>query len=181
MVSFRVLSRINLVYHSHHSTLNPRSFNLLQPLCRRQKSQLLWNQANPASFCKTPGVGVPPQGSPLKSSTSSLTAVAGLFFRAPVATQLTPQLTPMLLITSIQTQHFHAITHSFPQRRQPICFFYKVLRTLLPLTAISFFPSSSIRRFPLSTFNFQLSTATRLPRSSRGHFFTPSFRGAFPG
>src|SRR5260370_1241657 len=32
---------------------------LLQPLCRLEKSQPLWNQANPASFCKTPGVGVP--------------------------------------------------------------------------------------------------------------------------
>src|SRR5713226_5092833 len=31
--------------------------NLLPPLCRLQKSQLLWNQANPASFCKTPGRG----------------------------------------------------------------------------------------------------------------------------
>src|SRR5216684_6802020 len=31
--------------------------NLLPPLCRLQKSQLLWNQANPASFCKTPGMG----------------------------------------------------------------------------------------------------------------------------
>src|SRR6266478_4366201 len=126
-----------LAYPSRHSSLNSRPFNLLQPLCRRQKSQLLWNQANPASFCKTPGVGVPPQTSPLESSTSSL------FFRAPVATQLTPQLTPMLLITSVQTQHFHAITHfhpepnprrAFAQRRQPICFFYKGLRTLLPLT-----------------------------------------------
>jgi hypothetical protein len=50
----------------------------------------------------------------------------------------------MLPITSLQTQHFHAITHSFPQRRQPICFFYKGLRTLLPLTANSFSQS-----FPL--------------------------------
>jgi hypothetical protein len=31
----------------------------LPPLSRSQKSQLLCNQANPASFCKTPGVGVP--------------------------------------------------------------------------------------------------------------------------
>ncbi len=130
-----MLSRTKLAYPSRHSSLNSRPFNLLQPLCRLQKSQLLWNQANPASFCKTPGVGVPPQTSPLESSTSSL------FFRAPVATQLTPQLTLMLLITSVQTQQFHAITHSFAQRRQPICFFFKGLRTLLPLTAISFFRS----------------------------------------
>ncbi|SRR6266852_4288338 len=39
----------------------PISFitNLLRTLCRHQKSQLLCNQANPNSFCKTPGVGVP--------------------------------------------------------------------------------------------------------------------------
>jgi hypothetical protein len=29
-------------------------------LCALQKSQLLCNQANPASFCKAPGAGVPP-------------------------------------------------------------------------------------------------------------------------
>ena len=51
-----------------------RLFTLLQTLCRSEKSQLLWNQANPDSFCKMPGwgghpecfyrtprVGVPPQ------------------------------------------------------------------------------------------------------------------------
>jgi hypothetical protein len=38
---------------SHKSRL----FISLQPLCRFQKSQLLCNQANPASFAKTPGVG----------------------------------------------------------------------------------------------------------------------------
>ena len=31
---------------------------LFRTLCRRQKRQLLWNQSNPHSFCKTPGVGV---------------------------------------------------------------------------------------------------------------------------
>ena len=52
----RVLPRTNLAYSSSPSTLNPRHFIRLQPLCRPQKSQLLWNQANPASFVKTPGV-----------------------------------------------------------------------------------------------------------------------------
>ena len=37
----------------------PRLLMLLRTLCRSQKSQLLWNQANPASFAKTPGVGYP--------------------------------------------------------------------------------------------------------------------------
>src|ERR1700730_4321571 len=38
---------------------NPFVSIFLRALCRRQKSQLLWNQANPDSFSKTPGVGVP--------------------------------------------------------------------------------------------------------------------------
>src|SRR5260370_5421679 len=40
--------------------------SILRPLWPLQKSQLLCNQANPASFCKTPGVGgtpsLPPPG-----------------------------------------------------------------------------------------------------------------------
>src|ERR1700731_3301119 len=32
---------------------------LLHALVRTQKSQLLYHPANPVSFCKTPGVGVP--------------------------------------------------------------------------------------------------------------------------
>ena len=57
MVPFRVLSRTNLSDPSRRSTLNSRPLNRLRPLCRREKSQLLWNQVNPASFSKTPGVG----------------------------------------------------------------------------------------------------------------------------
>src|SRR5260370_349835 len=37
---------------------NSRHLNRLQPLCRREKLQPLWNQANPASFSKMPGCGV---------------------------------------------------------------------------------------------------------------------------
>src|SRR5712664_2207022 len=33
-------------------------FNLLRTLLHLQKSQVLWNQANPASFSKMPGCGV---------------------------------------------------------------------------------------------------------------------------
>ncbi len=58
MVALRVLARTKLAGSSRHSSLNSRPFNLLQPLVKLQKSQLLYNQANPASFCKTPGVGV---------------------------------------------------------------------------------------------------------------------------
>src|SRR6266851_7931786 len=59
MVPFRVLSRSNLAHRSHQWSLNPRPVKLLQPLVPLQKSQLLWNQTNPASFCKTSGVEVP--------------------------------------------------------------------------------------------------------------------------
>src|SRR5258708_17869618 len=71
VVPFRVLSRTNLAYFPHPSSLNSRPVNLLQPLCRLQKSQLLYYQANPASFCKIPAWGVPPYTSPLQSPTSS--------------------------------------------------------------------------------------------------------------
>jgi hypothetical protein len=44
---------------SHNSSLNPHPFTLLRTLGRRQKRQLLWNQPNPNSFCKIPGVEYP--------------------------------------------------------------------------------------------------------------------------
>jgi len=44
-----------------------------------------------------------------------------------------------LPITSLQAQPFHAITHSFAQRRHAIPPILNSFRTLLPLTAISFF------------------------------------------
>src|SRR5260370_9680637 len=59
MVPFRVVTRSILALLSHQWSLNPRPVKLLQPLVPLQKSQLLWNQTNPASFCKTSGVGVP--------------------------------------------------------------------------------------------------------------------------
>ena len=40
--------------------LNSRPLILLQTLCRCEKSQPLWNQANPNSFAKTRG-GIPPE------------------------------------------------------------------------------------------------------------------------
>jgi len=54
-----MLSRRHLADASRRSTPNPRRLILLQTLCRRQNTQLLWNQANPNSFAKTPEVGVP--------------------------------------------------------------------------------------------------------------------------
>ena len=61
LVLFRVLSRTNLLGCSRRFTPNSRFFTRLQPLCRRQKSQLLWNQPNPASFSKMPGWGGHPE------------------------------------------------------------------------------------------------------------------------
>src|ERR1700756_4147932 len=63
-----MLSRTTLSCFPPHSSLNSSPLNHLQPLAcpeprrvRRPKSQPLWNQANPASFSKTPrgGVGIP--------------------------------------------------------------------------------------------------------------------------
>src|SRR5260370_12610474 len=51
-------SRTTLSYLQPHNSLNSSPLNSLQPLCRRQKSQPLWNQANPSSFSKIPGCGV---------------------------------------------------------------------------------------------------------------------------
>src|SRR6267142_201536 len=41
------------------SRANSFPHRLFRTLCRFQKAQLLWNQANPNSFSKTPGVGIP--------------------------------------------------------------------------------------------------------------------------
>jgi hypothetical protein len=55
---------VGLAAPVHHSNPNSRPFNRLRPLfypeprrALRQKSQLLWSQANPASFSKMPGWG----------------------------------------------------------------------------------------------------------------------------
>jgi hypothetical protein len=68
LVPFRVSSRTNLLDCSRRFTPNSQFFIRLQPLfypeprrSRRQKSQLLWNQANPASFSKMPGWGGHPE------------------------------------------------------------------------------------------------------------------------
>src|SRR5229473_3199375 len=75
VVPFAVLSRTNLADASRRFSPNPRLFKRLQPLLRAQKSQLLCNQVNPASFCKTPGVGVP-HFSPRRASPSAAVTCA---------------------------------------------------------------------------------------------------------
>ena len=59
MLPFCVLSRRNLSYPSCRSSLNPRPVNLLQPLWALFAAPVLCFQQLAASFCKTPGMGVP--------------------------------------------------------------------------------------------------------------------------
>src|SRR5260370_3073458 len=58
------------VHGSPVTSHKSRLFMRLPPLCRSQKSQLLCNQANPASFCQNTGVG-----GPLRSPRSDLSAL----------------------------------------------------------------------------------------------------------
>ncbi|SRR6266404_3878784 len=80
-----------------------------------------------------------------------------------------------LPITSLQPQWFHAITHSFAQRRHAIPPILNSFRTLLPLTAISFFATHfhAFARF-LSSIQPQLSSFQSLGASLR--LFTLFFR-----
>ena len=79
-----VLSRTNLADSSRRRIPNPRFLILLQTLCRSQEHQLLWNQANPNSFAKTPGVGCTSQ-KPSRKITNLQTLSSG-----PVCKSVTP-------------------------------------------------------------------------------------------
>ncbi len=129
MVPFRVLSRTNLAHHPLYSSLNPGLFIRLQTLLHSQKSQLLWNQANPASFCKTPGVGVPVQ------ERVRCTEAQKRLFVSPLLATLTQtpgmgvppllQFPPRCHRVSVATQIlfavcFHILTNPFS--RNPFCF-----------------------------------------------------------
>src|SRR5713226_8097223 len=57
MVALPVLSRTNLAERTSLTSSISFISIRLQPLCRLQKKSPLCNQANPASFCKTPGGG----------------------------------------------------------------------------------------------------------------------------
>ena len=93
-----MLSRTALSCSSPSDSPNSRPFNRLQPLCRLQKSQLLWNQANPASFSKSPGVGYT-----LTSRPCGISKLRNLFSRpscnlvnaAPEPVHLSPSLSPL--------------------------------------------------------------------------------------
>jgi len=100
---------------------NPFVSISLQPLCGRQKSQLLWNQANPASFIKPPGVGYPRKTAPLESATYRLffpdlfmiwltlrahSAPTAHFF-SPLVTRHSPLSVPLC---------FHTLTNCFSRK-----------------------------------------------------------------
>ncbi len=73
---------------------------------------------------------------------------------------------PFLPITSLQPLHFHAIAHSFAQRRQAMCCKISSLRTLLPLTADIFSPTHYFRSVLfLSSIQPQTSSSQRLAAS----------------
>ena len=74
---------------------------------------------------------------------------------------LTPVLTPLLPITSIQPLYFHTIAHSFAPRRHLIPSIFNSFRTPLPLTANSFFrPLSCLPLvfFPASSLKSRVSS-----------------------
>ena len=51
----------------HYFRIKPFAFTLFQTLCHCEKHQPVWNQANPNSFAKTPGVGRPSTAALLRS------------------------------------------------------------------------------------------------------------------
>ena len=79
-----MLSRRNLAVAFTAPTPNSSAFNLLRTLRRSFKSQGLWNQADPNSFAKIPGVAYPRENRLAESATYKLLPSA-LF-----ANQLTP-------------------------------------------------------------------------------------------
>ena len=139
-----MFSRTNRSYLSRRSSFNPRPVNLLQPLLRSQKSQLLCNQANPASFCKSPGWGVPTRE----------------FVRCTEA-QKCPFVSPLVA----------TLTHSLSRKSFP-CHSYRNTRDG-GVTVASVSASMSLcRRLPLpgrgGNPNFARPFPIRLPRSARG-------------
>src|SRR6266849_2334459 len=75
MVPFRVLSRTNLSYSPDTPALNPcvsEICGLFNSLCALFATPVVCFQQLAASFCRTRGVGVPSQVSPLESTPSSL-------------------------------------------------------------------------------------------------------------
>jgi hypothetical protein len=72
-----------------------RLFISLPPLCHLQKSQLLCNQANPASFAKIPGVGYPERvgGTPVVVQLEDASLVSTSPFRINTCKSVSKQTT----------------------------------------------------------------------------------------
>ena len=96
-------------------------------LCALFRAPFLCFQSFGASFHKTPGWGVPQH------------------FLRQASLPSTP--TPLLLITSLQPLYFHAITHSFAQRRTNISTILNSLRTLSITTGVVP-PATAVFRTP---------------------------------
>ena len=184
-----MLSRTNLPYSSRRSTPNPRPFKSLQPLCRSQKSQLLWNQANPASFAKTPGVGVPRKNRPMESATYSLFSpdlfltwltpcFAGSVSRClcgnrDFSATFSRHLFTPVLEGSLATRHFPLSTFRINTCKSA------TKQTTLTISRINTYAKTrggGPRLHALTPVD-PIPLTTRLLRSSRGHSFTPIFEG----
>jgi hypothetical protein len=146
------------VHESPSTSHKSRLFMDLQPLRRSQKSQLLWNQANPASFAKTPGVGVPRKNRAIESATYSL------FFQDPVMTQLLSQSAERAPTQSGWQSEF--LGHFF----SPVVTRHSPLATFRPpgdsnMTESSHLPDNRLwgLREPLGSSCEVLSNALRLP------------------
>jgi len=95
---------------------------LLQPLCSRFPTPVVCFQQLTASFHKTPGWGVSAKKSPHSHFRTFPPSDAA---------------TPFLPIISLQTQQFHAVTHSFAQRQPNISIAFSPLRTLSIATGVA--------------------------------------------
>ncbi len=91
-----MLSRTNLADATRHSSLNSRPVNRLQPLCFLFPTPVLCFQSLAASFCETPGWGVPsrPSGrSDLQTLRRSLSSLESALTKNALATPLDSALT----------------------------------------------------------------------------------------
>src|SRR5260370_27389203 len=165
VVSLTVLPRANLTGLFCRSIPKSSPLNLLQPLCGREKSQLLWNQITPASFSKTPVLGVPPTPHPfgisnihpLFSGRSCILVNAATTHYPLLTTHCPPPTThyspssclTLLVKKSIAAQRNAALTRSL--RWRPVLdadHLDPELRPLRPLVALHISRRSAHRRSP---------------------------------
>jgi hypothetical protein len=128
----------------------------------RHRSTPCWRVCMPG-----PRDGFTPS-SPWRATSTTFAAISilKLLLRLPAGPRHHPRLpthsplllTPLLPITSLQPLHFHALTHSFAQRRAAIPFASKSLRTLSIATGV----------YP----HFVRSKSSKLPTFGRLHLPT---------